>query len=112
MAGSSCVPSEPHRGADRLGGVRKFAFAELFPESPTRIRPTARVRPAVAAPEWVNELVRAEMDRKIQSGGPERRPSGTQGVFMRLSTRNQFPGTVISITKGEAMAVVKVAVES
>ncbi|HOA27789.1 MAG TPA: TOBE domain-containing protein [Arachnia sp.] len=30
---------------------------------------------------------------------------------MRLSTRNQFPGTVISITKGEAMAVVKVAVD-
>ncbi|HMQ65925.1 MAG TPA: TOBE domain-containing protein [Arachnia sp.] len=29
---------------------------------------------------------------------------------MRLSTRNQFPGKVISITKGEAMAVVKVAV--
>ena len=29
---------------------------------------------------------------------------------MRLSTRNQFPGTVVSITKGEAMAVVKVAV--
>ena len=28
---------------------------------------------------------------------------------MRLSTRNQFPGTVVSITKGEAMAVVKVA---
>ena len=28
---------------------------------------------------------------------------------MRLSTRNQFPGKVISITKGEAMAVVKVA---
>ncbi|HMS37521.1 MAG TPA: TOBE domain-containing protein [Arachnia sp.] len=30
---------------------------------------------------------------------------------MRLSTRNQFPGTVVSITKGEAMAVVKVAVD-
>ena len=29
---------------------------------------------------------------------------------MRLSTRNQFPGKVISITKGEAMAVVKVVV--
>ena len=30
---------------------------------------------------------------------------------MRLSTRNQFPGTVVSITKGEAMAVVKDAVD-
>ena len=30
---------------------------------------------------------------------------------MRLSTRNQFPGTVVSITKGGAMAVVKVAVD-
>ncbi|MGC3954743.1 MAG: TOBE domain-containing protein [Propionicimonas sp.] len=30
---------------------------------------------------------------------------------MRLSTRNQFPGKVISITLGEAMAVVKIAVD-
>ncbi|SER78031.1 molybdate transport system regulatory protein [Propionibacterium cyclohexanicum] len=30
---------------------------------------------------------------------------------MRLSTRNQFPGTITSITEGEAMAVVKIAVE-
>lgn len=29
---------------------------------------------------------------------------------MRLSTRNQLTGTVISVTKGEAMAVVKVQV--
>ena len=27
---------------------------------------------------------------------------------MKLSTRNQLPGTVVSITLGEAMAVVKV----
>lgn len=30
---------------------------------------------------------------------------------MQLSTRNQFPGTVISVTKGEAMAVVKVRLD-
>ncbi|WP_426560682.1 TOBE domain-containing protein [Angustibacter sp. McL0619] len=30
---------------------------------------------------------------------------------MRLSTRNQLPGTVTSITTGEAMAVVKVALD-
>ncbi len=30
---------------------------------------------------------------------------------MRLSTRNQLPGTVISVTKGEAMAVVKVRLD-
>ena len=30
---------------------------------------------------------------------------------MRLSTRNQFPGKVVSITSGEAMAIVKVAVD-
>lgn len=30
---------------------------------------------------------------------------------MRLSTRNQFPGTVVSITNGEAMSVVKIAVD-
>lgn len=27
---------------------------------------------------------------------------------MKLSTRNQFPGTVVSVVQGEAMAVVKV----
>jgi molybdopterin-binding protein len=27
---------------------------------------------------------------------------------MRLSTRNQFDGTVISVTRGEAMAVVRI----
>ncbi|MDO9378454.1 MAG: TOBE domain-containing protein [Nocardioidaceae bacterium] len=27
---------------------------------------------------------------------------------MKLSTRNQLPGTVVSITSGEAMAVVKI----
>lgn len=30
---------------------------------------------------------------------------------MRLSTRNQFKGTVVSITQGEAMAVVKLAID-
>jgi molybdopterin-binding protein len=30
---------------------------------------------------------------------------------MRLSTRNQLPGTVTEVTAGEAMAVVKVALE-
>lgn len=30
---------------------------------------------------------------------------------MRLSTRNQFPGKVVSITTGEAMAIVKVALD-
>ncbi len=30
---------------------------------------------------------------------------------MRLSTRNQFPGTITSINEGEAMAVVKIAVD-
>ena len=30
---------------------------------------------------------------------------------MRLSTRNQLPGTVTSIHKGEAMAVVKVTLD-
>lgn len=30
---------------------------------------------------------------------------------MRLSTRNQFPGKVVSITSGEAMAIVKIAVD-
>ncbi len=30
---------------------------------------------------------------------------------MRLSTRNQFPGKVLSITTGEAMAVVKIQVD-
>ncbi len=30
---------------------------------------------------------------------------------MRLSTRNQFPGKVVSIVEGEAMSVVKVAVD-
>ncbi len=30
---------------------------------------------------------------------------------MRLSTRNQLPGTVVSITSGEAMSIVKLAIE-
>jgi molybdopterin-binding protein len=30
---------------------------------------------------------------------------------MRLSTRNQLPGTVTSIQQGEAMAVIKVTLE-
>lgn len=30
---------------------------------------------------------------------------------MKLSTRNQLPGTVVSITQGEAMAVVKVQLD-
>jgi molybdate transport system regulatory protein len=30
---------------------------------------------------------------------------------MRLSTRNQFPGKVVSITAGEAMSIVKVAID-
>ncbi|GAA1923710.1 hypothetical protein GCM10009737_26690 [Nocardioides lentus] len=30
---------------------------------------------------------------------------------MRLSTRNQLPGTVVSVTTGEAMAVVKVRLD-
>jgi molybdopterin-binding protein len=30
---------------------------------------------------------------------------------MRLSTRNQLPGTVTSIQQGEAMAVIKVALK-
>ncbi|PKQ31240.1 MAG: molybdenum-binding protein [Actinobacteria bacterium HGW-Actinobacteria-2] len=30
---------------------------------------------------------------------------------MRLSTRNQFPGKVVSITTGEAMSIVKVAID-
>jgi molybdate transport system regulatory protein len=32
-------------------------------------------------------------------------------MTMRLSTRNQFPGKVVSITTGEAMAVVKIQVD-
>jgi molybdate transport system regulatory protein len=34
-----------------------------------------------------------------------------QEVTMRLSTRNQFPGKVVSITTGEAMSIVKVAID-
>lgn len=30
---------------------------------------------------------------------------------MRLSTRNQFAGKVVSITTGEAMSIVKVAID-
>jgi molybdopterin-binding protein len=30
---------------------------------------------------------------------------------MKLSTRNQLPGTVVSITQGEAMAVVRVQLD-
>ncbi|WP_299052005.1 TOBE domain-containing protein [uncultured Nocardioides sp.] len=30
---------------------------------------------------------------------------------MRLSTRNQLPGTVVSVTTGEAMAVVKIRLD-
>lgn len=30
---------------------------------------------------------------------------------MRLSTRNQLPGTIVSITTGEAMAVVKIKLD-
>lgn len=30
---------------------------------------------------------------------------------MKLSTRNQLPGTIVSITQGEAMAVVKVRLD-
>jgi molybdate transport system regulatory protein len=30
---------------------------------------------------------------------------------VKLSTRNQLPGTVVSVTKGEAMAVVKVRLD-
>lgn len=30
---------------------------------------------------------------------------------MRLSTRNQFPGTITAINEGDAMAVVKIAVD-
>jgi len=31
---------------------------------------------------------------------------------MRLSTRNQFAGKVVSITTGEAMAIVKIALDN
>lgn len=31
---------------------------------------------------------------------------------MRLSTRNQFAGKVVSITSGEAMSVVKIALDN
>ncbi len=31
---------------------------------------------------------------------------------MRLSTRNQFAGKVVSITSGEAMSVVKIAIDN
>lgn len=31
---------------------------------------------------------------------------------MKLSTRNQLPGTVVSITLGEAMAVVRIRLDS
>lgn len=31
---------------------------------------------------------------------------------MKLSTRNQLPGTVVSITLGEAMAVVRIKLDS
>jgi molybdopterin-binding protein len=30
---------------------------------------------------------------------------------MRLSTRNQLPGTVVSITSGEAMSIVKIRID-
>lgn len=30
---------------------------------------------------------------------------------MRLSTRNQFEGTVTSLTRGEAMTIVKIAID-
>lgn len=30
---------------------------------------------------------------------------------MKLSTRNQLPGTVVSVTSGEAMAVVKIQLD-
>lgn len=30
---------------------------------------------------------------------------------MKLSTRNQLPGTVVSVTTGEAMAVVKIKLD-
>lgn len=31
---------------------------------------------------------------------------------MRLSTRNQLPGTVVSVTTGEAMAVVRIKLDN
>ena len=31
---------------------------------------------------------------------------------MKLSTRNQLPGTVVSISRGEAMAVVRIRLDS
>lgn len=31
---------------------------------------------------------------------------------MRLSTRNQLPGTVVSVTAGEAMAVVRIKLDN
>ena len=30
---------------------------------------------------------------------------------MKISTRNQLPGTVLSVTKGEAMAVVRIQLD-
>ena len=34
-----------------------------------------------------------------------------EGTSMKLSTRNQLPGTVISVTTGEAMAVIKIRLD-
>jgi len=36
---------------------------------------------------------------------------GRFAVAMKFSTRNQLPGTVLSVTKGEAMAVVRIQLD-
>jgi molybdopterin-binding protein len=70
---------------------------------------TANANPTKGKPpshEWID-------GRRPASFVPEnrhhRRP--TKEKLMRLSTRNQFPGTVVAITIGEAMSTVKIAVD-
>src|SRR5262245_21210230 len=92
-------------GGDFRPAARGLAEAVLSPAS--RLAPVAQLRRRGARAR--TQLRRFLAGRRV--GVYPRRSSRSEGNQMKLSTRNQLPGTVVSVAQGEAMAVVKVRLD-